>query len=235
MADTYTSTLQLSLQADGSHNDGWGDIANLVFAMVDQSVNGVLALNVGGNTNVTLAWPPGTNSGNQANNAIMTFTGVLTGNISVFVPATSRRMLVVNGTTGSFNLTMAVVGTPGSVVVVPRSTQMRLWTDGTNVFSELTNVGPIAITGNLTVSTTLAVTGNSTLTGAAVFLGGIGVANGISTDEVQVTVSAGVVLTNQTDGAAAAVGTLTNAPVAGNPAIWVPFMVNGVLRHFPAW
>lgn len=229
MADTFTSTLQLTLQADGSHNDGWGDIANLVFAMVDQSVNGVLVLNVGGNTNVTLAWPPGTNSGNQANNAIMTFTGVLTGNISIFVPATSRRMLVVNGTTGSFNLTVAVTGTPGAVVVVPRNTQMRLWTDGTNVFSELTNTGPIAITGNLTVS------GNSTMTGAVIFGGGIAINNGITTDVAQVTVSGGLELTNQTDGAGVATATLTNAPSGGNAAVWVPLMVNGVLRHVPAW
>lgn len=42
-------------------------------------------------------------------------------------------------------------------------------------------------------------------------------------------------LTNLTDGAAAAAGTLNNAPSAGDPAIWVPIRINGNLRFFPCW
>ena len=38
-----------------------------------------------------------------------------------------------------------------------------------------------------------------------------------------------------TNGAAAAAGTLTNAPVAGNPTKWVPIIDNGVTRFIPAW
>ncbi len=37
------------------------------------------------------------------------------------------------------------------------------------------------------------------------------------------------------DGAAAALGTLTNAPSAGNPTKWLPYDDNGVTRHIPAW
>lgn len=42
----------------------------------------------------------------------------------------------------------------------------------------------------------------------------------------------GVALTN---GAAAAAGTLTNAPVAGNPTKWIPVDDNGTTRYIPAW
>lgn len=38
-----------------------------------------------------------------------------------------------------------------------------------------------------------------------------------------------------TDGAAAAVGTLSNAPVAGNPTKWIPISDNGTTRYIPAW
>ena len=38
-----------------------------------------------------------------------------------------------------------------------------------------------------------------------------------------------------TNGAAAAVGTLTNAPAAGNPTKWVPVDDNGTTRYIPAW
>ncbi len=37
------------------------------------------------------------------------------------------------------------------------------------------------------------------------------------------------------DGAAAAAGTLTNAPTAGNPTKWIPIDDNGTTRHIPAW
>jgi hypothetical protein len=38
-----------------------------------------------------------------------------------------------------------------------------------------------------------------------------------------------------TDGAAAAVGTLTNAPASGNPTKWIPVNDNGTTRYIPAW
>ena len=38
-----------------------------------------------------------------------------------------------------------------------------------------------------------------------------------------------------TDGAAAAAGTLTNAPVAGDPAKWITINDNGTARHIPTW
>jgi len=38
-----------------------------------------------------------------------------------------------------------------------------------------------------------------------------------------------------TNGAAAAAGTLLNAPVAGNPTKWIPVNDNGTTRYIPAW
>lgn len=38
-----------------------------------------------------------------------------------------------------------------------------------------------------------------------------------------------------TNGAAAQVGTLNNAPAAGNPTKWVPISDNGTTRYVPAW
>ena len=40
---------------------------------------------------------------------------------------------------------------------------------------------------------------------------------------------------NLTNGAAAAAGTLLNAPVAGNPTKWIPIDDNGVVRYIPCW
>jgi hypothetical protein len=37
------------------------------------------------------------------------------------------------------------------------------------------------------------------------------------------------------NGAGAATGTLTNAPVAGNPTKWITINDNGTTRYIPAW
>lgn len=42
-------------------------------------------------------------------------------------------------------------------------------------------------------------------------------------------------LTTMTNGAASNTGTLTNAPVAGNPTKWVPVNDNGTTRYVPMW
>jgi hypothetical protein len=45
-------------------------------------------------------------------------------------------------------------------------------------------------------------------------------------------ISSSVALNN---GAGASVGTLTNAPVVGNPSKWIPIVDNGTTRYIPAW
>lgn len=50
--------------------------------------------------------------------------------------------------------------------------------------------------------------------------------------------SAGAMMSSSvawTNGAAAALGTLTNAPVAGPPTKWIPVNDNGTTRYIPAW
>lgn len=42
-------------------------------------------------------------------------------------------------------------------------------------------------------------------------------------------------LTAYSNNAAAAAGTLTNAPAAGNPTKWIPINDNGTIRNIPAW
>jgi len=46
---------------------------------------------------------------------------------------------------------------------------------------------------------------------------------------------AGVRFDTVTSGAAAAVGTLNNAPAAGNPTFWLPVDIAGTVRYIPCW
>jgi len=58
------------------------------------------------------------------------------------------------------------------------------------------------------------------------------IAGGITTGETAFMHRTSAALAN---GAAAALGTLTNAPAAGNPTKWIPINDSGVIRHIPSW
>lgn len=62
--------------------------------------------------------------------------------------------------------------------------------------------------------------------------GGVSFVNGAT---LTITTDTGLRLSSQTSGAGANVGTLTNAPSAGNPAFWLPVLINGLARFIPAW
>ena len=52
---------------------------------------------------------------------------------------------------------------------------------------------------------------------------------------IQITADEGLMLSGQSDGAAGNLGTLTNAPSAGDPAFWLRVNINGTLRFIPCW
>jgi hypothetical protein len=103
-----------------------------------------------------------------------------------------------------------------------------------------------ALTGAALSGTTLGLTG--TLTGAAITgttltltgaLSGAAISGTTLTLTGLLTVQGGATLlkanTALTDGAAAAAGTLTNAPTAGDPTKWIAIDDAGTTRYIPAW
>lgn len=78
---------------------------------------GELVKSVAGASDVTL-------SEAEARNAVLIFTGALTGNISVIVPAEDKTWLVQNSTTGAFSLTVKKSG--GTGVAVTQGDKVRL-------------------------------------------------------------------------------------------------------------
>lgn len=89
----------------------------------------LLNLNVAGNTDVT-------ETSAQAENVIQQFTGTLTGNINVIVPATVQLYYIFNNTSGAFTLTLKTAS--GSGVAIAQSTHTILYCDGTNVVNAYT-------------------------------------------------------------------------------------------------
>lgn len=133
---------------DVTLGDRSSKIANTKF--VQDTVNGILSKSVAGNQNVTL-------TAAEAGNGILAFTGVLTGNIAVIVPATAKSWIVSNQTSGAFTLTVKTAAAAG--VAVEQGKNAELWCDGASVRPSTNDHRNAALTGTPTAPTAAA--GNS--------------------------------------------------------------------------
>lgn len=112
---------------------------------------------------------PGTGTytltGSELNRVAYRFTGALTGNRTVIVPATVQQYWVDNQTTGAFTLTIAPSG-GGTGFVVAQGSRAILYCDGTDVLNATTAglATPISIANGGT--------GATTASGARINLGG---------------------------------------------------------------
>ena len=88
--------------------------------------------------------------------------------------------------------------------------------------------GTLGIGSNNAAVLTFAATTNAVAISTSLTLGGVLTVPGVTTAALT---STGTF----TSGAAAQVGTLTNAPAAGNPTTWIKIIDNGVTRYIPAW
>ncbi len=108
---------------------------------INNSLSAILNKNVAGSIDVTLD-PLG-----EAVYPIINLTGALTGNISVIVPAASRKWVFANNTTGTFAVT---IKTPtGTGIIAIQGTAISLYCDGTNVYAE-TGGGASSVTNGFT-------------------------------------------------------------------------------------
>lgn len=158
--ETINGSLSLSFQpgdsaiiaSDGSnfYTIGFGQSATFAF---DYTV-----IDVAGTGTYTLV-------GSELNRIAYRFTGALTGNRSVVVPATVQQYWVDNQTTGAFTLTIDPSG-PGTGFNVGQGERVILYCDGTDVLN--------ASTSGISVPLTIAEGGTNSVTagGALINLGG---------------------------------------------------------------
>lgn len=141
---TYTKIEKPSSEQDANKvvtlNVGTDDI--------DVMVGGFLSISVAGSSNVTLTRA-------QALNAVLKFTGALTGNIIIYIPVIAnaaitpptttigaiREYTVWNATTGAFSLTVKTSAVASAGVAVTQGTKSLLAHDGTDVFAVVAGGG----------------------------------------------------------------------------------------------
>ena len=129
MASTYSDRLKLELMATGANANTWGNNTNTNLETIDAFNAGYLSKSVAGSADITLS----TNNADpnaEASNKVIEFTGALTGNIKVFVPAVEANYIFFNNTTGSYTLTVAPTGHTSNGVAITQGAHTIMYNKG---------------------------------------------------------------------------------------------------------
>jgi hypothetical protein len=148
MASTYSTDLQLELMTTGEKSGLWGDITNVNLNILQQAIAGYQAISIAGGAQTTnLDFLNGTVSNGK--NAVIKFTGTITGNQVVTIPDSIEKTYIIeNGTTGGFTVQFKTVsGTGVTFGTTDKSTKI-LYADGTNII----DTGVVSLTGIQTLT-----------------------------------------------------------------------------------
>ena len=169
MADPVTNNYSFVLPTVGSDLNLWGGLLNNgVFNALDVTLGSSLAVSIT-STDVMLTT-------SQFQNAVFVCSGALTGNHSLILPlgpnsatvAVGGRFIVVNNTTGAYNLTVLTAAVGSTGVTVPQGFAANLYSDGTNVKAGTTGAAGFAQAVNGNPNGQLAGTAASVNTNASI-------------------------------------------------------------------
>ena len=132
MPSSYTD-LGIELMVTGENSGTWGDKTNTNLQLVQQGFAGYQEVSIAGGAQTTaLAVTDGTISNGR--NAIIKFTGTITGNQVVTIPDSIEKIYVFeNGTVGAFTVEVKTVSGTGPTFTAVNKGQKFVYANGTNV------------------------------------------------------------------------------------------------------
>jgi hypothetical protein len=143
MASSYSSDLKLELMVTGEKSGLWGDITNTNLTILQQAIAGFEAISIAGGAQTTaLTFSNGLISNGK--NAVIKFTGTITGNQVVTIPdGIEKTYIIENGTTGAHTVEFKTVSGTGVTFATTNKGFKILYSDGTNIVDvELSSVNP---------------------------------------------------------------------------------------------
>ena len=149
MASTYSSTLNLELQATGENSGTWGTIVNNNLQKLESAAKGYVSVAIA-STSDSLSATDGSTTDEQSN-AIIKLTGTLTGNTTMSCEAVESWYIVDNAATmGTYTLGFKPSG--GTATNLVSGSKHLLYTDGSTMFDVLDDAGNITANGTLDVA-----------------------------------------------------------------------------------
>lgn len=139
MADTYTTSLRLQLQAFNGNLNTWGGILDTQLQLIDNAITGDNGYAGGGGgigitglTTFTLTVANGATD--EARQLLYPFVGALGANCTVTLPGVVKIGYAMNATTGGYSVILRVGG-GAALTLPPSSGWVFFYCDGTNVTS----------------------------------------------------------------------------------------------------
>jgi hypothetical protein len=132
MASTYTD-LGIELMETGQDSGVWGAKTNTNLTLVNQAIGGYEAVSIAGGAQTTaLAMTDATIS--NARNAVIEFTGTITGNQIVTIPNSIEKTYIIkNNTTGAFTVEFKTVSGSGYTFAAADKSIRIFYSDGTDI------------------------------------------------------------------------------------------------------
>lgn len=128
MASGVSGNLRLELLVQGEGANTWGTSTNNNLKILERSISGVADVAVSSPTTTLSSTDWALDTWHHMG---MRFTGTLTANTNVVVPAFQKMWIAENATSGSYSLTVKTSG--GTGVAIPSGQRAVLVGDGTNV------------------------------------------------------------------------------------------------------
>ena len=129
--------------ATGENSGTWGDITNTNLDLVQQAVVGYEEVSIAGGAGTTTLVMSNAALSN-ARNAVLKFTGTITGNRVVTIPdGIEKTYTVINATTGAFTVEFKPVSGSGTTFAASDKGIKLVYSDGTdiiNINNSLSNV-----------------------------------------------------------------------------------------------
>jgi hypothetical protein len=130
-ADTYSPLIRVTTMADGNDTNTWGDITNVNWNLIEQSIHGMTTIALtNANVTLTVASP---STGDQSHVGVVNLTGNLSGPIVITLPELTHQYLIYNQCTmNGQTITIQTAAAAGNVVLKLAQT-IQVFCDGTNV------------------------------------------------------------------------------------------------------
>ena len=129
MASTYTD-LGTELMTTGENAGNWGTKTNVNLQILEEALRGYVAISA--NSDQTLSLTDGS-TGDSIRNAVIAFTGTLSANRTITVPALEKWWIMDNQTAGAYTLTVKVSGQTGVTWGASDKGTKILYGNGTDV------------------------------------------------------------------------------------------------------
>jgi hypothetical protein len=161
MASSYSADLKLELMVTGEKSGLWGDITNTNLTILQQAIAGYEEVSIAGGAQTTaLTFSNGLIS--DGKNAVIKFTGTITGNQVVTIPdSIEKTYTLLNGTSGSFTVQFKTVSGTGTTFSTTDKGTKIVFSDGTNIVDVTTSIATLGNISSGTISSgSITATGN---------------------------------------------------------------------------